>query len=97
MSDPRDPAQMSPQQIIAYVERYNRTEHVWPLHCSLFTSHPKLEPREEEGKVVLFCPQQGCGFVQRTIPDVVFGVAAETVYKAQEFMKHGKGLGDGET
>ena len=57
------------QEIIQRVNAWQSNPRIHPLTCKNNSNHALLEPKEEDGKVVLECPT--CGYVQNWIPDVI--------------------------
>ena len=82
-----NPADMTPEQIIARVHLYQNTYGVHTLVCSYTTSesHGPLVPIDQDGKVHLVC--SGCDFIRHDIPMNVFSFIVDIVHSSQEFMK----------
>ncbi len=43
-----------------------------PLTCGIDSRHPNLEAAIINGTAELYCPQWGCKYRQKNIPDTVF-------------------------
>ena len=60
---------LSNQEIMDRVKKWQNTGHVHPLTCGKDSSHPNLEAKEVNGKVILYCT--ACDYRQKHIPQVV--------------------------
>lgn len=69
---------MNNKRIINAIEFWQRDYRFHPLTCENH-SNVKLFPAEDELGVYLYCPHEGCNYIQRHIPDVIM-----TVYNAKE-------------
>lgn len=56
-------------EVIEKVKAWQASPHVHPLTCAADSNHALLVPVEEEGGVILVCPD--CGRRQMFVPDVV--------------------------
>ena len=60
------------EEIINHINAHQKNEMLHPLTCGISSLHALLEPKEENGKVILVCPT--CGHKQINWPTIVLGI-----------------------
>ena len=69
---------MTNKEIIKQIARWQVSDYTHGLTCGSDTcNHVLLEPVEKNGKVVLVCPTEGCGYEQSYIPPCVLNANIE--------------------
>ena|SRR3989344_2244656 len=63
---------LSNEEIINRINAYQSNLMFHPLTCGKNSAHALLEPKEEDGKVILVCPT--CGHKQKNWPTIVLGI-----------------------
>ncbi|MBU0750516.1 hypothetical protein KKH15_03315 [Patescibacteria group bacterium] len=63
---------MTNAEIIERVKAWQDNPRGHPMSCDIDSEHKPLVPAEDEGSVVLVCPD--CGYIQNFVPSAVLGL-----------------------
>ena len=88
---------MKNEEIIKQIARWQASDFVHGLTCGSDTcNHVLLEPVEENGKVILVCPTEGCDYKQSYIPPCVLSADVDKMEDSiKSIFKQMKGSQDG--